>query len=63
MDVVCRDAETLGVKWRNHYVKKEDAEKYFEAILDMSLKMKYDVETHGSKSMLINEHDLITLDE
>lgn len=62
MDVVCRDAETLGVKWRNHYVKEEDAKERFYEILETSMRMNYKIDKRTKNEMLINEQDYITLE-
>lgn len=63
MDVVCRDAETLGVKWRNHYVKEEDAKERFYEILETSMRMNYKIDKRTKNEMLINEQDYITLEK
>lgn len=63
MDLVCRDAETLGVKWRNHYVKEEDAKKRFYEILETSMRMNYKIDKRTKNEMLINEQDYITLEK
>lgn len=63
MDVVCRDAETLGVKWRNHYVKEEDAKEKFYEILETSMRMNYKIDKRAKNEMLINEQDYITLEK
>lgn len=63
MDLVCRDAETLGVKWRNHYVKEEDAKERFYEILETSMRMNYKIDKRTKNEMLINEQDYITLEK
>lgn len=63
MDVVCRDAETLGVKWRNHYVKEGDAKKYFREILHKAKKYKYRVSQNGEGAVLVNDTDYITIEK
>lgn len=63
MDVICRDAETLGVKWRNHYVKEADAKKYFREILHRAKKYKYQVSRNHEWSILVNDTDYITLEK
>ena len=54
MDVVCRDAETLGVKWREHYVEANKAVARFNEIYEMAKKCKYHIAKHDKTEMLIN---------
>lgn len=63
MDVVCRDAKTLDVKWRNHYVKDGDAKKYFREILHRAKKAKYRISQDGEKAILVNDTDYITIEK
>lgn len=63
MDVVCRDAETLGVKWRNHYVAEKDAKEYFKEILRRAKKAKYRIIKNGKSAILVNDTDYITLEK
>lgn len=63
MDVVCRDAETLGVKWRNHYVLEADAKKCFKEILRRAKKAKYRISKNGERAILVNDTDYITVEK
>ena len=63
MDVVCRDAETLGVKWRNHYVAEKDAKEYFKETLRRAKKAKSRLIKNGKRVILVDDTDYITLEK